>query len=1028
MSRRFMTCRGVTKAEILGIFTALVIAACSPPQFTQHTAPTNAALPREVRLDQPPGGPPRYFQTSIDEAFWVSHSSERDRVVSMGMRLELSAKTGEVLAASWEIDNELKSDVLIGALEVAPRLGGGFIHWSRNQLFHSETFSGPLRPITTKHVLGAEAIRGARNGLEGVVVFGESANAQLVGSKKIVDPPPFAGLVDFAALDDKRAIRTDVLGRVHTTIDGGKTWVDVTNTVGIAQKQLLVEPELIHVQTWQGRWQFNADGTVGPLEVSFVGARRGLNYSMIFKGSRLEEQNAWWAWREIAPVQAAVLGGARSDAQHVLGFAAGTLGEVDLATGELSRAITDWPQAGLSCSLVSDRAEPLFICGWDSYQGYGAYVMRMDHGAWPPRIERSFTDDGYFVTDDHGALAFVGSCNVTPKYVDPNDMSRFDTSSDSFRVATKICVRRSSSEWIEHEIEVDADSMLQAWAPKRDGTAVALVVRKETTPMPDRTDDPTRVTTQGGVRIVRVPRDVSGFGLAKPNWSPYGAMGRAPSGPTVERRVQVQDDGTIRAWFSAQNNTDPSSGLHAGVRIDTRGELTLHPPPPRAMTMIATGQYGIALLNDGTLVETLDHGGTYRAGGLSPIPVNAFSGYCSMLGCVLGSVTRLGWGAPATNPVVDSVKLEVDAAPRSSTKLECSMTGMPDVIDDKSLHRGNRQTWLTGFGDVTSLIREVENVADAVPQVQAQAPDPDDPPPANIVAPPKKSLRAPTRTQSLLFRAPFDPDALPRPLDATSSQLENVRRLGVIPLLGKDGDTGLLFISDKHELLLFGDELTTLPLFETRRYMSDDARNAPGLMLGPNEAVVLADVRRRSTLEEHGIGTQRAPIFLGTERDSSARKPMALARRDDGVQGLVIWEGSPPQVAAVAELDTKSRTFLPFSPLASWTTATMGDDPRCKNLHGWSALVPIDPTLWFDLKAFVPSGVELSTMGMLLVRWNAERVCVDALDVGVESRSAYDFRYDNRLVMRWVAAGKKRRGGVLLHDGTKRKVECKWGG
>ncbi|HRI66285.1 MAG TPA: hypothetical protein PK156_18685, partial [Polyangium sp.] len=571
-------------------------------------------------------------------------------------------------------------------------------------------------------------------------------------------------------------------------------------------------------------------------------------------------------------------------------------------------------------------------------------------------------------------------------------------------------------------------STLQAWAAKRDDTAVALVMRNETTPMPDRTDDPTRVTTQGGVRIVRVPRDVGGFGLTKPSWSPYGPVGRAPLGPAVDRRVQVQDDGTIHAWFSAQNNSDPGSGIHAGVVVDPRGQLTIFPPPARAMTTIATSQYGIALRNDGTLLETLDHGRTYQARGLSPVPASAFNGYCSMLGCVLTSVARLGWGAPTTNHVLDSTRFEADPVPASTTKLDCSMAGTPEVIDDKFLHRGNRQTWSTGFGDVMSLIREVENVPDSVPQApQAPPPDPDDPPAPNV-APPKKSVRAPTRTQSLLLRAPFDPDALPRPLDATSSQLENVRRLGVFPLLGKDGDVGLLIISDKHELLVFGDELTTLPLFEQRRYMSDDTRNPPGLLLGPNQAVILADVRRRSTLEEHSLGTPRAPIYLAQERDyASVRKQAALARRDDGVQGLLAWEGSPPQMAAVSELDSKSRTFLPLAPLAPWSSATMGDDPRCKNVRGWSALVPIDPTLWFDLKGLAARGVDVSSTGMLLVRWSAERLCIDALDVGLESRAAYDFRYDNRLIMRWTPMGKKRRGGVVLMDGTRRKVDCRWG-
>lgn len=1003
---------------------ALTAASCSAAKNATHPNTSNAPVRNSARLDQPPEGPPRLFHTAIDESFWVSHGTDRDRLISFGVRLEVSASTGEVFGATWEIDNELKSDPLLGALEVAPRLGGGFIHWSRNQLFRSETFTGPLTPITSRHALGPDGIRGARNGLDTIIVFGENANARLDPGKLSLDPPPFAGLLDYAALDDKRAVRIDAVGRVHTTIDGGKTWIDASGTAGISLKQLLVEPDTISIHTWQGRLKFNLDGSLGPLETAFVGARRGLNYSTIFRGSRAEDTNAWWTWREVAPVQAAVLGGARTDAHHAIAFATGALGEVNLATGELSRAITDWPQPGLSCSAVAGPEESLFICGWDTYQGYGSYVLRAQGNAWPPVIERAFTDDGFYVTDDHGALGFVGSCSTTPRYFDPNDSSRIDMSSDTYRVPTQICVRRGPNEWIEHEVQLDADSTLQAWAATRDGNAVALVMPREAAPMPDRTNDLGRVTTQGGVRIVRVPRDVSGFSLGRPNWSPYGSSGRTPGGPLVERRVRVLEDGTIAAWFPALSNTDPGSGIHAGALIDLRGNITLSQPPPRAVTMIATSPYGVALLADGSLVETTDHGRTYRSAGASPVPTTAFTGYCTMLGCVFGSVTRLGWGMPATNPTtVNPSRLDAESPPTPPVRLECSAVAPPEVVDDKLLHKGNRQSWMTGAGDVVSLFREVENLPDTPPQVPPSQP-PDDAPP-DVVAPPTKPRRPTTRTQSLLFRAPFDPDALPKRLDATSSELDNIRRLGVFPLLDKDGDVALLLISDKNEVLVSGDELTTLPLFENRRYMSDDTRNPTGLVLGPNSVLILGDVRRRTTLEEHGLGPQKAPVYLSQERDSSTRRPMALARRNDGTQGLLVSEGFPAGAVAVAEIDAKARAFLPFTPLASWSTATMGDDPRCKDVRGWMALVSIDPTLWFDVKPLAAAGFDVNAQGMLLVRWGAERVCVDALEMGVEPRTAYEWRYDSHLVMRWLSIGKKRRGGQLLLDGTRRKMECR---
>jgi hypothetical protein len=105
----------------------------------------------------------------------------------------------------------------------------------------------------------------------------------------------------------------------------------------------------------------------------------------------------------------------------------------------------------------------------------------------------------------------------------------------------------------------------------------------------------------------------------------------------------------------------------------------------------------------------------------------------------------------------------------------------------------------------------------------------------------------------------------------------------------------------------------------------------------------------------------------------------------------------------------------------------MGDDPRCKNKSAWTVLVPIDPTMWFDVKKLASSsssGVRLSSLGMMVVRWSSERVCIDAIDVGVEMRTSYEWRFDNHLVVRWLPVGKKRRGGMLLHEGTRRRMDC----
>ena len=55
-----------------------------------------------------------------------------------------------------------------------------------------------------------------------------------------------------------------------------------------------------------------------------------------------------------------------------------------------------------------------------------------------------------------------------------------------------------------------------------------------------------------------------------------------------------------------------------------------------------------AISRDGALHESTDHGRTWRAVGRSPVPPGTGNGLsCSAIGCVLGPVVRLGWGAGA---------------------------------------------------------------------------------------------------------------------------------------------------------------------------------------------------------------------------------------------------------------------------------------------------------------------------------------------------------------------------------------------
>ncbi|MDI1445730.1 hypothetical protein [Polyangium sp. 6x1] len=1036
---------------------ALALGACTRPAPAPAHATSEPERAPSLGLDAPLLGGARLFHTAVDDAFWVSHEADRDRLVSAGVRFELAPETGEVLGAAWDVDLALKSDPLVGSLVVAPHLGGGFVHWSRGRVFRSDTFTGPLRPVTVAGALGIGAVRGARSGLDAVVVFGEAGTAALRKDRDELEAPSEAGLADFAALDGKRAMRVDYLGRLASTGDGGATWNDASGVAGLGSKTFLVQPGALAVDTWMGRFPLGADGRLGPMEGTQHGSSHGRGFEPILPGSRADDRNAWWIWRDTPPIQAAVLGGARTAAGRALAMTPSAVAEVDLARASLLRAVTDFPQPGLMCGAVAGPEAPLVVCGWEMYQDTSSYVMSLRDGAFPPVVERAFSDDGYFVSDDAGALAFVGSCKFTPRLLDPNDPTRMDLGSE-IRPATRICVRRGPDDWVEHAIELSPGQEVYGWAPRRDGTAVALVVDPRAEGLPEGKNDTPSVVVQGGVRIVRVPADVSGMVFSRPSFNPYGMYAggmRGPLGPLVERRFQAREDGSVEGWVVSPNGGEVG-GVYAGVVVDPRGRVTTFPTPPRVLGMIVTGDFGVALTRDGDLYETIDHGRSFRAAGRSPLPPAAFGGFCSPLGCVIGPMTRLGWGSTGAAPVVYPAKPFEEPEPKAPLRLTCTPTGKPELVPEAAIvpDKG-RLSWQTGLGDVVTLVREVENapgeeagIAGIPPELAQMLPPevlaqiPKDALQAmvkgaqaaqlgNVVpstaakTPPRKASGLALRTHSLLMRAPFELSASPLRIDATGADLEDARRVVVTPLLTPKGEIGLLFVTDKHELVATNERVTMLPLFEPRRYATSEGGSGGGLLLGPERALVLGDMRRRMTIEDHGQAPLRPPVFVGQERDTGARRPLTLARRDDGAIGLLLWDGSPPRVVAVAELDPATLSPRPRKPLAPWSTATPADDPRCKKATGFRALVPMEPSAWLGLDTRALPGVTLRASGAALVRWTEERVCVEALDVGAERRPDDGTRSEGNLVVRWEASGGKRRGAMLQAGGLRQELACK---
>ena len=972
-----------SRAPLAGL---ALLAACSAAP-APAPAPTTRALAPPSRPTAPASA--RFFHALPEAGFWVTHDDALDRLVVEGARLEV-APSGQLLRAAWDEDLAERGDELVGSIAAPASQGGGFVHWSRKQLFRSRDFTGPCTPIAA----AGAGVRGVRPGLAGllVAITDDGPRAITAGGARL---GPFAapGVLDVLAASPTRAIQLDVFGRATVTFDGGRAWQGLASSAGIMARSIHAEGGALGVETWRGRFLVGPGGALTPTEPS--GSRASAQpFQTLWSGTRADRDDASFGYRALSPFQAAVVAGATIGDGTAFGVADNAIVRVDLAAGKTVSLFEGGVASGLECEPLRSVDEVLFACAWDRYQGLGGYVLRSRGGALPV-VERAFTDAGYFVADDDGALAYQGSCAATRQSFDPEAADGPETSAPQNKPI--LCVRRAPergggpAEWVERTVEIDPPGTLAAWIPRRDGTATALVLSGRA--LPDPLSAPI-TRTQGGVRVIRVDRPAAGWTWARPTLS---QRGRSLASHVIDKRFRARDDGTIDAWL-----TPAEEGLldaWRSVTLAPDGTLASHPPPPALGSMQVTGDFGAAIAQRGELFETTDHGRSWRAAGSSPLPPSAVtSGGCSALGCVLGPLVRLGWGADAGLTV--SVRGELappPPAPTSLPRLACAPFGAPiPVAPPKPPLASSRQTIPTPWGDTLEVAREGTASRPAPPKRGGA-----------VVAAPKpqrRSALAAERTHWLIVRPPLAPFAVETRLDVTAPELTTTRGARVTPLLGPGGEVALLVGGETTELLIAGDHVTAAPSFEPRRFGGhDDGLGAGGLTIGVDRALVLGEARRRLTFEDHRV-PRPPPLFLGVEREPSRRRGMTLGARDDGATGVLVFDGAAPDVVGVAPLDPAGAGVLALGRLASWSTVTLASDPRCQapDPTAYRALIVLDPTLWLALDPRALPGVTLGHQGLAEVRWGRDRVCLAAVDAAViDLQRRGDGARAPRLIARW---------------------------
>ncbi|WP_437476796.1 hypothetical protein WME75_27035 [Sorangium sp. So ce1014] len=1060
-------------ARSLGLLTALLAAACAlaPEPAPARGAAGAARSAQDARVSGVSGAPgawggsgaagaapagARYvqglaFQGLADGVFRVTHGGPDaavvDRVVAAGARLELGGG-GRVVAAAWEPDLWASGDPVVGSLAVAPHLGGGFLHWTRRRAFRSRGFTGPLAEVAIGG--GARAVRGARNGLHGVVIFTEQGPRALLPGEdrgRALDSP---AIHDLAALDAARAARLDVFGRAATTVDGGRTWSDVGRRIGLASRGLVVAPDALWLGTTLGRVAVLPDGSLGRPDGDLRAMSPGGSFQLLFADPRAGERGGL-ALEERAPLallEAAVSAGALLPDGTALGVFEGGVARIDARTGATRERLAGWFPDGLDCAPMRAEDGLLFLCAWDDFEGYGSYVLRSERGE-APRVERAFSDEGFFVADDGGALGYVGGCSASPRLVSDEERDR---RYGAVVVSPRICVRRGAGAWVEHAVEIGEAEALVGWAPRRDGSAVALL-QGERDALPAPVGAPLG-RDEGGVRVVQLRGHLPGW-----YWTPPPRDGARV---LVDRRFRAREDGGVDGWLSSVEWPDPVRQASLGVSIAADGAIETHALPQDPAGMVVTGDHGVLVTRGAELHETLDHGRTWRAAGRSPVPPSSFQGACSALGCALaGVVVRLGWGAgelspdvaPAPGPGCGLAEASGAGAgagaaacpsgggrPQETTAglpvLSCAPVGLPAPLPRAAPAAGaERWTVSTPYGETLEIVADAPASERATPPPE-EAPPPEGAPPPEDAAPGKGGPKAAAlRTHSALFRLPFDLRGEVLRLNATELALSGRRgaqRATSVPVLAAGGETALLVLAEVGELLLGPGGARALPAFEPRRSPADaSAGQAPGLLLGPGRALVLGEHRRRAAIEEHTPEPRQPARIVGLDREELRGRPMALARRDDGETGVLVLDGPAPETAGAAVLDRTAATAGEVVPLAPWSTLTAASDARCRAMRGaWRALVALDPESALRLDRRALPAIAPGNQGIAQVRWGRERVCLEALHLAVaDSRRRGEAAAGAALIARWTAprgqgSGEGGGEGVLRTASTMQRLTC----
>ncbi|MBK9264957.1 MAG: hypothetical protein IPM54_34895 [Polyangiaceae bacterium] len=585
--------------------------------------------------------PPQWFVE--DASFWIDPTESGMHRGVAGVRFETQGR--RIVGVADEPTN------LDGAHNAPPWSAHGkepcrYVFWRDNEVFGAAEWLGKARSVGTLPT----AVYGTFDWLRGVGLMSASGMFVVQAETCAVDKLEIKNAAAAFASSTERALVLTALGHARLTVDGAKTFSDVTNELPSAVLLGRAGGDL-HVSTGTDElFVVNAQG------ISRAGKR--LEYRP-HNEPPPDPEDRWPAEHgTTSPLEAAVTNGLLLPSGEALAADGGLVARVSLETGRATE-ILRFGSEGETCMpvAVSDRA--LVVCE------VGRRASVIDAGSG--QVERSFDIErevvwDRFVAVDGEALGFIGSCDGRNPAPPVDVVSSASAASASTQRSPIFCARTTSGTWVEHTLEAADATDLLAWIPRSDGGAVALVAVPGTF-----LHGVASVETRGSLRVVRVARNAPPLDV-----STY--MYETPK--LVSRALRVLPDGSIEGWLSSGH----SAAGQMAITIDSAGRARQHPLPARTSTLAASGRFALVRTDDNRYFESTDFGRSFQPidppPGRQSEPVAA-----SAVGGQIGSLLRIGWGAQtqATPPEPTAVEHTPMLSRRIPpvVRLGCRFSGPP---------------------------------------------------------------------------------------------------------------------------------------------------------------------------------------------------------------------------------------------------------------------------------------------------------------------------------------------------------------